>query len=863
MSEALVVGVNKYSHDASVVLVGVESGRVLFAAAKERVSRRKHDGGGVASLVKTALDTVGVGLEAVVAVYQGNHHRAVCVDERPRVLRGSDGDPHNLFPSVPADRRAEVTHHLAHALGAAATAVGEDSEDAPRPPFLCVVMDGMGERADRFGFGVSPGSSSSSHGDGGEDVHVVSDAGLHGWTRTVHEVCLPSRHAGMTSQWVPDAHREAETCYLVEESRDGDSGLYFTPVFKRWCAGTRGDGEVGYGDWFLGPNDSIGAVYSDVAHRVFGDWNACGKVMGLAPWASPQRDGHAGHAGWGGEALKWADLARRAAERVRRAGEGGGGKRWILRGDVWPTSSDTSLKRGSVSELLEIAAVGTVLEGDPDWPPSDEEAEAMGGLWHGYAPVSGPVRDAVRACCAALACTLQRETEEVTLAFLDACQTEARARVEGQPGRHLDVVLCGGVALNSVLNGKVETWLHESGRGGARTFVPPAPGDEGAALGCAVAALSAFKGSSAISTVDGSLLPFAGALYGAKDMEAALREYRGWLVPHAKEEDLDVLAMNLAAGSVVFWFEGRGEWGPRALGHRSILVDPRDARAVDVVNARVKFREDFRPLAPAVLEEHAGEWFETAGPGGVSRTMGKVWAFRDAERASRGPACAHADLSARPQTVPAGDGGPLRRYRQLVEAFYAATGVPFVLNTSFNTRPREPPVDSPADAVGAFLFASVQGGEEELNGRAAGRMLLCLSGDGGGVFVPAKCPVDEAQGRLREGLRADSVFAERRHDAWEVVRRESHDAEESVELVVRGGLGDAAMSVVHPLTDALEAEIYLLCDGSRPSVQALLHALVDDNPVADEYDDLVSEADILRRLARLWRCTLVRLECQM
>lgn len=205
----------------------------------------------------------------------------------------------------------------------------------------------------------------------------------------------------------------------------------------------------------------------------------------------------------------------------------------------------------------------------------------------------------------------------------------------------------------------------------------------------------------------------------------------------------------------------------------------------------------------------------------------------------------------------------MRRYRQLVEAFYAATGVPFVLNTSFNTRPREPPVDSPADAVGAFLFSSVQGGEEELNGRAAGRMLLCLSGDGGGVFVPAKCPVDEAQGRLREGLRADSVFAERRHDAWEVVRRESHDAEESVELVVRGGLGDAAMSVVHPLTDALEAEIYLLCDGSRPSVQALLHALVDDNPVADEYDDLVSEADILRRLARLWRCTLVRLECQM
>ena len=889
---SVVLGVNKYSHDASVVIVGAESGRVLYACTKERITRRKHDGGGVAEVVRAGLETLGMDLDAVAAVAQGNHHRAVWLDERPRVLgmvaAASDQsvvDPHNLFPSVSGRHRAEVTHHLAHALGASATAGSGGSPDAPRTPFLCIVMDGMGERADRFRFTAGHRVMNKDEGEvmvedceggcEGDRVPLVSDSGLSGWEHTVHEVCPRGRGRGQ----VPDAYREAESCYLVEDAaadeENAGRGIRLTPLFKRWCGGTRGDGEVGYGDWFLAPNDSIGAVYSDVAHRVFGDWNSCGKVMGLAPWAAPGSDGSSR---WGGEAQRWSPMARKAVERLLTEGKG---TRWILRGDVWPaltkgTTSAVPLSRGDVAAVLAIAAVGTVLEGDEEWPPSDLDMEGMGGLWDGFAPGDGPVRDAVRSCCAALAFTLQRETEEVALAFVDACQDDANVRLKASGA--LDVVLCGGVALNSVLNGRVEAQLVKAGR--ARTFVPPAPGDEGAALGCAVAALRALEEVShdsrvgCFSIADASILPFAGPGYVANDIEVALHEYRDWLMPVvdalAIEDDMEWVSRAMVDGSIVFWYEGRGEWGPRALGHRSILVDPRDAWAVDRINSQVKFREDFRPLAPAILEEHAAEWFDTgvANDGRAacaSRTMGKVWAFRDKELAGRGPACAHADLTARPQTIPAAHSGPLRRYRRVVEYFHAATGIPFVLNTSFNTRPREPPVETPADAIGAFLYAAVQGGASEVASTSStavegsGVMVLCLGSRK--IFQPAECPIDEVHGRLRPGLRPDSVRVERRHAAWELVRHEREDTlDESVELVVRNGMGDASDQVVHPLTDVLEAEIYALCDGSS-SVKDLVDALCVNNEDYgfDEDADEVTESDVLFRLARLWRRTLVRM----
>ncbi len=156
---------------------------------------------------------------------------------------------------------------------------------------------------------------------------------------------------------------------------------------------------------------------------------------------------------------------------------------------------------------------------------------------------------------------------------------------------------------------------------------------------------------------------------------------------------------DLLAGRVIGWYQGRFEWGPRALGSRSILADARRADMKDVVNVKVKFREPFRPFAPSVLAEHAAEWFdlpgEAAGP--TSRFMLCVCPVR-AELRHQVPAITHVDGSSRPQLVDR-DANP--RYHSLLSEFYHRTGVPLVLNTSFNLK-GEPIVASPADAVSTF-----------------------------------------------------------------------------------------------------------------------------------------------------------------
>jgi carbamoyltransferase len=144
---------------------------------------------------------------------------------------------------------------------------------------------------------------------------------------------------------------------------------------------------------------------------------------------------------------------------------------------------------------------------------------------------------------------------------------------------------------------------------------------------------------------------------------------------------------------VLGWFEGRMEFGPRALGQRSVLADPRRREMQDRLNARIKRREAFRPFAPAVLEEHAAEWFEDAEP---SWGMTQVKRFRP-ERKSAVPAVVHVDGTGRLQTV-SREAAP--SFHGLISAFYAETGVPMILNTSFNEN--EPIVCTPAEALACF-----------------------------------------------------------------------------------------------------------------------------------------------------------------
>jgi carbamoyltransferase len=145
---------------------------------------------------------------------------------------------------------------------------------------------------------------------------------------------------------------------------------------------------------------------------------------------------------------------------------------------------------------------------------------------------------------------------------------------------------------------------------------------------------------------------------------------------------------------VVGWFQGRSEWGPRALGQRSILADPRRADMKDVLNLKIKRRESFRPFAPSLLEERTGDWFTIAYP---DPFMLKLYPIRPEQRA-RIPAVTHVDGTGRLQTV-AERASP--RYWRLIRAFEAETGVPLVLNTSFNEN--EPIVNAPAEALDCFL----------------------------------------------------------------------------------------------------------------------------------------------------------------
>jgi carbamoyltransferase len=166
-------------------------------------------------------------------------------------------------------------------------------------------------------------------------------------------------------------------------------------------------------------------------------------------------------------------------------------------------------------------------------------------------------------------------------------------------------------------------------------------------------------------------------------------------VERPEEGDLcERVAAAIAEGLVVGWFDGRMEWGPRALGHRSILGDPRRADMKDILNLKIKRRESFRPFAPSVLEEAVAEWFCLEGE---VPFMMQVYPIREEQRA-RIPAVTHVDGSGRLQTVNATDNG---RYYRLIRAFADRTGVPMVLNTSFNEN--EPIVCTPGQALDCFL----------------------------------------------------------------------------------------------------------------------------------------------------------------
>jgi carbamoyltransferase len=231
-----------------------------------------------------------------------------------------------------------------------------------------------------------------------------------------------------------------------------------------------------------------------------------------------------------------------------------------------------------------------------------------------------------------------------------------------------------------------------------RVFIPPAPSDAGTSLGCAVYGLTELGGMHCDYRWENDYL---GPEPQLADIEAALKGADDLIVEHIEHPaDLCTRMVDLlCATRVVALYRGRSEFGPRALGHRSILGDPRHDYVRDWINSRVKEREWFRPLAPVVLLERAEEFFDIRRPSPFMQFAAPV----RPQMAGTIPAVTHIDCTARLQTVGEQD-DPFMR--SLLQAFDARTGVPVVLNTSFN-RKEEPIVETPAQALESFRLTPI------------------------------------------------------------------------------------------------------------------------------------------------------------
>jgi carbamoyltransferase len=297
----------------------------------------------------------------------------------------------------------------------------------------------------------------------------------------------------------------------------------------------------------------------------------------------------------------------------------------------------------------------------------------------------GPPRDADAEMLprhADIAAALQAATDAAVMALVRRVKRKA-------PFDNL--CLAGGVALNCVTN----EVIRRSGEF-SNLFIPSAPHDAGTAIGAAFAVHVAKQKK---PPQRGTSTPYLGPAFKRNDILAAVKS-AGLTARRSKSPARDAADM-IADGKIVAWFQGRMEFGPRALGNRSLLADPRRPEMRDILNQKVKHREDFRPFAPSVLAEHADDWFEVGAHSASHEFMLFAPAVKPAQR-DRIPAVVHQDGTARVQLV-SRKLNP--RFHELISCFFAKTGVPLVVNTSFNDS--EPIVCTPTDAIVTFRKSGI------------------------------------------------------------------------------------------------------------------------------------------------------------
>jgi carbamoyltransferase len=379
---------------------------------------------------------------------------------------------------------------------------------------------------------------------------------------------------------------------------------------------------------------SLGIFYTAVTQWLgFTKYGDEGKVMGLAPYGDPER--------------------------------------------YLPTMRELVQVDGDLFELALDYFVHHKEGVDMTW---DEQTPTIGRLYSARMEAAfGPAREPRTELTKHhedVAAALQSMLEEAYLHLVRAAQRRTGSK---------NICLAGGVALNAVANGRIRPETEFEG-----VYIQPAAGDSGIAVGAAYYVWNQELGEPRGFVMEHA---YTGPQYTDEEFEEAVRE-AGFPFERLPDDVLfDHVAGRMAEGDVIGWFQGRMEFGPRALGNRSIVVDPRRDDMKDILNARIKHREPFRPFAPSILAEATGDWFEQDY---TSPFMVLVYKTR-AEKRSQIPAVNHVDDTGRLQTV---EREVAPRYYELIKAFAVRTGVPIVLNTSFNEN--EPIVMTPQHAVETF-----------------------------------------------------------------------------------------------------------------------------------------------------------------
>lgn len=288
-----------------------------------------------------------------------------------------------------------------------------------------------------------------------------------------------------------------------------------------------------------------------------------------------------------------------------------------------------------------------------------------------------------------LAASLQQVTEELLLDIVGRAITLARGEGFGS----MNICFSGGCALNSVAMGKLWRYL---GPQSWKMYIPPVPYDGGLNIGAAQYHYHSVLGNPKFYNAEKVASSYLGEQWPVEDIQEVLESAEN--IDIVSNVDVDQVAQHLADGKIISVYNGRSESGRRALGNRSILANPAIPDMKKIINDRVKHRQWYRPFAPSVLEEHGAEWFDAFFP---SPYMSFVFSVKEDMR-GKAPAIEHFDGTARIQTV---NREQNEWYYDLISKFYEITGVPLVLNTSFNDR--EPIVETPKDAISCFLSTDI------------------------------------------------------------------------------------------------------------------------------------------------------------